>query len=500
MNKLLNKKITILLFFLFLSLGLISFIFFGFNYNQNRINAQEIVCDPQIPIGEAVEKTTELLEMLSENFDNIEKNIKIQTGGADIIIDRFTPPFPTYRNTAIPLDCTLNHCLAKMCDFVLPDDVCPGCCTFYGSYGQRCIPPNPCPSLYVNPNEYTQQEDPGFTTVKGELSIYNSKLFTVLGELNSADTVTEKTTALNNALTIIEEIAESANTGDMVLTGVLARAAEAVDKADSILEKDEGGKFNTAKQAFFNNVSLYLVSRKIFISDKANFESTGLNADFITAKTSFEDVWQKFRDIQISFAQVENNFNLQAKQVASKGTIYTVSNKSYKEIEKSQKEIKKAVEEKSETIDPDILSSSELQILENSFNTIIQPIPGLGGFSSFSELFPHLYVDYKWAVDLIDSALGGIFKITKEEFIKRKLNKARLEFDRCHLTPLEWKKVEQGKLSPRYTTRCRTVLETNLPRKIDAVCETTCLLMGANSDECKKCTSCKSLLNYFCCQ
>ena len=332
MNKLLNKKITILPFFLFLFLALLSFIFFDSNYNQNKVNAQEIVCDPQIPIGEAVEKTNELLEILYQNVKTIEvasdNQLNASYSGKDNIYSLAYQCRP-YQEACWTI---CRPVCIRVCD---KEGNC--WCEWHCAPEALTCNGRPCPSFIV--------------------------------------------------------------------------------EADS-------GQINLFEEA---------------------------------------------RD-------------------------------SYKEIEKSQKEIKKAVEEKSETIDPDILSSSELQILENSFNTIIQPIPGLGGFSSFSELFPHLYVDYKWAVDLIDSALGGIFKITKEEFIKRKLNKARLEFDRCHLTPLEWKMVEQGKLSPRYTTRCRTVLETNLSRKIDAVCETTCLLMGANSDECKKCTSCKSLLNYFCCQ
>ncbi|KPJ56465.1 hypothetical protein AMJ49_04780 [Parcubacteria bacterium DG_74_2] len=68
---------------------------------------------------------------------------------------------------------------------------------------------------------------------------------------------------------------------------------------------------------------------------------------------------------------------------------------------------------------------------------------------------------------------------TKKDFAIQALNKARQEFDNCYLTPLQWKQVNEGTLSPKHTTRCRTVLELNLSRERE---------------------TCKSLLNYFCCQ
>ncbi|MDO8435852.1 MAG: hypothetical protein Q7S82_00500 [bacterium] len=80
-------------------------------------------------------------------------------------------------------------------------------------------------------------------------------------------------------------------------------------------------------------------------------------------------------------------------------------------------------------------------------------------------------------------------KITKIEVIKRKLDKARSEFDKCYIPPSDWERVAKREISGKTLLSCDTIMSQQLPRET----KTTIDVAG------KPLPVCTSPHNYFCC-
>ena len=94
-------------------------------------------------------------------------------------------------------------------------------------------------------------------------------------------------------------------------------------------------------------------------------------------------------------------------------------------------------------------------------------------------------------------------KITREEAIRRKLNRARMEFDNCTIPSSRQEDVISGKITLTKPIICQDVLAQHgaLPEERLEECKDVCEKYnkpGKTSIECAQCL-CGSFINYFCC-
>lgn len=140
---------------------------------------------------------------------------------------------------------------------------------------------------------------------------------------------------------------------------------------------------------------------------------------------------------------------------------------------------------------PNILVNDAFQDIDNAFEKI------KAMYGEDAEESEEIGNDIKLASE------GDNDRITREEAIQRKLNKARIEFNNCTIPSSKEQDVLSGKIVRTQAVICGNVLVQHgaLPAERIEECASVCReynVGGKISIECTQCL-CGSLINFFCC-
>lgn len=164
-----NNSILKIVFALFLLSALL--LFFNFFYNQDKgilaseedLSHRELDCGEEIPVGEAMEKTTQLAEDLIQEFDSIYANVYYQIKAAEEMIELANKCDIT---VCEPIDCG-SYTVTK-CDTACDDE---GDCTTSCWTEIYCYAPSNCTSVW---NGWACPQNDIKNEFEKVLSAYNS--------------------------------------------------------------------------------------------------------------------------------------------------------------------------------------------------------------------------------------------------------------------------------------------------------------------------------------